>query len=66
VKRAAVAFYQFWHEFLIGDTPEFAVVTLAVVGLAFVLRTHRDVGIIVLPCVTLASVATSAWFVRRK
>lgn len=66
MKRAAVAFYRFWHEFLIGDTPEFAVVTVVVVGLAFALRAHRDAGIVVLPIVTLGSVAVSAWMVHRR
>lgn len=66
VKRAVVAFFRFWHEFLIGDTPEFAVVTVVVVGLAFALRAHRDIGIVVLPVVTLGSVAASAWLVRRR
>ena len=66
MKRAVVAFYRFWHEFLIGDTPEFVVVTAVVVALAFALRAHRDVGIFVLPIVALGSVAVSAWRVQRR
>lgn len=66
MKRAAIAFVKFWHEFLVGDTPEFVVVTLVIIGLAYALRTHRDAGIFILPAVALCSVAASAWLVRRR
>jgi len=61
IRRAVRSFGKFWWDFLVGDTPEFFVVTLAVVGLAFLLRHHRDVGVIVLPSLVLLSVGTSAW-----
>lgn len=66
MKRAAKAFGDFWWDFLIGDTPEFLVVALVVVALAFALRTQRWTSVVVLPLLTLAAVAVSAWRVRRR
>jgi hypothetical protein len=65
IARAARAFGHFWWDFLIGDTPEFAVVTLVVVGLGALLHHDRAVGIVVLPATVLVSVAVSSWRVRR-
>jgi hypothetical protein len=65
VKRAVVAFGKFWWDFLVGDTPEFAAATVAVVGAAYLLHTVRDVGIVVLPVLALGSVALSARRARR-
>jgi hypothetical protein len=65
VKRAWRGFVDFWVEFLIGDTPEFLLVTLAVVGLAFAFASSRVAGTIVLPLVIAIAVAVSAWRVRR-
>lgn len=62
----ARAFWAFWLDFLVGDAPEFLVVTLVVVGLAYLLHTHRMIGIFVLPAITLCAVAISAWRVRRR
>jgi lipopolysaccharide export LptBFGC system permease protein LptF len=66
MRRAARAFGEFWWDFLIGDTPEFLVVALVVVALAFALRTHRSAGVVVLPLLTATAVAFSAWRVRRR
>ena len=66
MKRALKAFGAFWLDFLVGDAPEFLVVALVVVALAYLLHSHRTVGIIVLPLVTLVSVALSAWRVRKR
>jgi hypothetical protein len=66
MKRALRAFVEFWQDFLIGDTPEFLVVALVVVALAYGLRSVTWVGVIVLPLVTLGAVAASAWRVRRR
>jgi hypothetical protein len=65
VRRALLAFANFWREFLIGDAPEFAVITCVVIGLAYALRSHRDVGIVLLPVVTLVAVGVSASRARR-
>jgi hypothetical protein len=65
VRRAWRGFVDFWVEFLIGDTPEFLVVTLVVVGLAFALAGSRVAGTVVLPLIVAVAVAVSAWRVRR-
>ncbi len=66
MRRALTAFVEFWKDFLIGDTPEFFFVTLAIVALAYLLHTQRTAGVIVLPLVTLLAVSISAWRVRRR
>jgi hypothetical protein len=45
VKRAVVAFGRFWWDFLVGDTPELFVGTLAIVGSALLLRHDRVAGL---------------------
>lgn len=45
VQRAALAFGRFWWDFLIGDTPELFVGTLAIVGSALLLRHDRVAGL---------------------
>jgi hypothetical protein len=64
VRRAWRGFVDFWVEFLIGDTPEFLVVTLVVVGLAFLFADSRVAGTILLPLIVAGAVAVSAWRVR--
>jgi hypothetical protein len=66
VRRALHAFGQFWWEFLIGDTPEFLLATGVVVALAFLLRGERAALVVTLPLVTLAAVAGSAAWSRRR
>jgi hypothetical protein len=45
IKRAVVAFGRFWWDFLVGDTPELFVGTLAIVGSALLLRHDRVAGL---------------------
>ena len=66
MKRALRAFGAFWWDFLIGDAPEFAVVTLAVVGLAYLLRHHHLVAAFVLPLVVTASLCVSVYHGRQR
>ncbi len=66
MKRALRAVGAFWWDFLIGDTPEFFVATLVIVGLAYLLHPYRAVASVVLPVVVLVVVAASAWRVRRR
>jgi hypothetical protein len=54
VRRYAASFARFWWDFLIGDTPELFVGTLAVIGAAFGLRHDRVAAIVVVPAVALA------------
>jgi hypothetical protein len=53
------AFGHFWWDFLVGDTPEFAVVTLALVGLAYLLADHTAAAVIVLPLFVAGSLLVS-------
>lgn len=66
MKRAIVAFGRFWWDFLVGDTPEFAVATVVIVALAYAVQRERTVGVILLPVVALGSVALSAAWARRR
>jgi hypothetical protein len=65
-KRALRAFGLFWWDFLVGDTPELALATGALVGLAFLLAGQRWVGAIVLPLVAAAFLFVSTYRGRRR
>ncbi len=66
VTRALRAFGHFWWDFLVGDTPEVAVATGALVGLAFLLAGPRLVGAILLPLVAAAFLCLSTYRGRRR
>jgi hypothetical protein len=66
VARAVRAFGHFWWDFLVGDTPELALATGALVGLAFLLAGQRWVGAIVLPSVAAAFLFVSTYRGRRR
>ncbi len=66
VARALRAFGHFWWDFLVGDTPELAVATGAIVGLAFLLAGARLVGAILLPLVAAAFLFLSTYRGRRR
>jgi hypothetical protein len=66
VARAVRGFGLFWWDFLVGDTPELALATGALVGLAFLLAGQRWVGAILLPLVAAAFLFVSTYRGRRK
>jgi hypothetical protein len=66
VARAVRAFGYFWWDFLVGETPELALATGALVGLAFLLAGQRWVGAIVLPLVAAAFLFVSTYRGRRR
>ena len=66
VARALRAFGHFWWDFLVGDTPELAVATGVLVGLAFLLAGPRLVGAILLPLVAAAFLFLSTYRGRRR
>jgi hypothetical protein len=66
IARALRAFGHFWWDFLVGDTPELAVATGAIVGLAFLLDGQRLVGAILLPLVAAAFLLVSTYRGRRR
>lgn len=61
ITRSATAFGRFWWDFLIGDTPELFVATLAVIALALVLRHDRIVAIVVVPVAVIGFLGVSTW-----
>jgi hypothetical protein len=66
VIKAVKAFGHFWWDFLIGDTPEFALATLIIIGLAFLLRHHRLAATILLPALTAIFLLASTYRGRRR
>ncbi|HXZ62734.1 MAG TPA: hypothetical protein VEG62_08325, partial [Acidimicrobiales bacterium] len=63
--RAVRAFGRFWWDFVVGDTPELAVATAAVVALAFLLAGDRVAGVVLLPLAAAAFLLLSTWRGRR-
>ncbi len=64
--RTLRAFAHFWWDFLVGDTPELAVATGAIVGLAFLLSGERAVGAVLLPLTAAAFLVLSTYRARRR
>jgi hypothetical protein len=59
IRRGARTFGSFWWDFLVGDTPELFVAVVAVVVLAFVLRGHHELAVVLLPVVTVVFLVAS-------
>ena len=66
ITGALRAFGHFWWDFLVGDTPELALATGALVGLAFLLAGPSLVGAILLPLVAAAFLLLSTYRGRRR
>lgn len=66
VARWTKAFGHFWWDFLVGDTPEFFVAVLVLVGVAFALRHDRVAAIVLLPLLAIVALVGSAWRGRRR
>jgi hypothetical protein len=66
VVRALRSFGHFWWDFLVGDTPELALATGAIVGLAFLLTGERTAGAILLPLMAAAFLLVSTYRGRRR
>lgn len=66
VVRLLRAFGLFWWDFLVGDTPELAVATAALVGLAFLLAGNRIVAAIVLPLAAAGFLFASTYRARKR
>jgi hypothetical protein len=64
--RLLRAFGLFWWDFLVGDTPELALATAALVGLAFLLAGDRVVAAIVLPLVAAGFLLASTYRGRKR
>ena len=66
LRRSARAFGHFWWDFLIGDSPEFALATGVIIALAFLLDEGRLVATIVLPLVAAAFLLGSTYRGRKR
>lgn len=66
IRRGLVALGHFWWDFLIGDTPELALATGAIVAVAFLLDGSRLVGAILLPLLATGSLFLSVLRGRRR
>ncbi len=66
VGRLLRAFGLFWWDFLVGDTPELALATAAIVGLAFLLDGERVVGVVLLPLVAAGFLFVSTYRGRKR
>jgi len=66
IAKALRAFGRFWWDFLIGDTPELAVATLVIVGLAFAVDHNRLVGTLLLPVLAATFLLLSTFRGRRR
>jgi hypothetical protein len=61
VRRGVAAFFRFWWDFLVGDTPELFVAMLVLVGVAFGLRHERVAAIVLLPLLAIVFLMASTW-----
>jgi hypothetical protein len=66
VGRLLRAFGLFWWDFLVGDTPELALATGALVGLAFLLAGNRVAAAILLPLVAAGFLFASVYRGRKR
>ncbi|HUC04822.1 MAG TPA: hypothetical protein VL961_05445 [Acidimicrobiales bacterium] len=57
--RVARSFGRFWWDFLVGDTPEFFVSVLAIVAIAFAIRSVHVAAYLVLPSLTVIVLVAS-------
>jgi hypothetical protein len=64
--HALRAFGHFWWDFLIGDTPELALATGIIVGVAFLLAGSTLAGAIILPLLAAGFLLVSALRGRRR
>ncbi len=52
LKNLSLGFLKFWYDFLIGDTPEFFVLTIGIVLLVVMVKTS---SLFIIPAVLVAS-----------
>jgi hypothetical protein len=64
--RWLTAFGRFWWDFIVGDTPEFAVATLLIIGVALLLRHERMAATILLPLLAAGFLLASTVRGRRR
>ncbi len=66
LRRSLRAFGHFWWDFLIGDSPEFALATGVIIALAYGLQHRRVAAVIVLPLVAAGFLLASTYHGRQR
>jgi len=66
VAKYVTAFGRFWWDFLVGDTPELFVATLALIALALALHRIRALAIVLVLLAAVTSLGLSTWRGRRR
>ena len=66
IARWARAFGHFWWDFLVGDTPELFLATLAIVGVALLIGHQHFAGYALLPAVAIVFLVLSTYRGRRR
>ena len=66
IGRSVRAFAHFWWDFFVGDTPELALATGAIVGLAFLLAGDHWAAAVLLPLVAAGFLFASTYRGRRR
>jgi hypothetical protein len=61
LRKALTAFGRFWWDFLVGDTPELFVGTVATVITAVVLHRHLAAAVVAVPLVVILFLSASVW-----
>jgi hypothetical protein len=64
--RVLRAFGRFWVDFLFGDSIVLAPATLLILGIAFALRHHGVVAVVVVPVLVAALIGATAFQGRRR
>ncbi|MSQ13925.1 MAG: hypothetical protein EXR47_07345 [Dehalococcoidia bacterium] len=59
MKRYVVGFGRFWWEFFVADTPELTVGVLAVLGIAFGVRSWGVAAAVIIPAAVVALLLVS-------
>jgi UDP:flavonoid glycosyltransferase YjiC (YdhE family) len=54
-------FWDFWWDFLVGDTPELFLTTVVIVVVAILMRPHSRVDIGILPVLAVGSLIASTY-----
>ena len=53
--------WNFWWDFLVGDTPELFVAAMLIVVVAIIVRPHSSVAVILLPLLAILALAASTY-----
>jgi hypothetical protein len=65
--RVVVGFARFWWDFLVGDTPELFLATVAILAVVALVRLTGEnaLAVTVFPLLTITALGLSLWRARR-